>query len=1276
MSWFHGCFSNLICAACSFVNCHRAIDDASDSITSLKSKRCTKVCSIASASKLYYIRRAALALIVAVATILAVLVVPAKPANAAQVMWSYGGYGYFTANGNGIGNAIENMSIKPTITKDSNGTHVQYEIYFNYAFLEKLNPQPRQRIPARVTFYVDLPKQLITDTIRVKRDRRNVYEKKWNDWSTQNHKGIPETMKTWDKYYPGSWTVSRWHYTYGSNDFNGQWEDTVGNGHFGCGYNTDPTSKFQNYSLCEIKKWHDNGDFGIMLRSFESANSTTCYRWVITADVPDGTDIRYMPIIAGYQATNAESHERHYATYGPYDHDGDGIPDNVEWDNSTDPTKPGGLHFEESEDSQPRQASSVRAYTDDGHWKENDGDYFNNKGSFVPDYGSDGKRGKLYDHIPKNLTYSIDGNAYFDNNKGSNAQVTFDDPNSPKPETLQQGHAWIDKSTGKVYFNPADSHKNHTVYIPIKVTYPNPNKYNCNHTQPFSETVVAKFRVWPMSHFYKPVYPDYDKKQVQAGKSITSVPKNEGITKGNFPKGTTFELGKSNKYSKPVLSWSKMTNTSTGEVTFTPSKPQNPNNYDTPVIAHYPDGSSSTDNGQVYAHVKVTPLTVGNNDLGFSIAEGAGMHDFGSKYSDRITYGSYHTDHYTNLDKDKQIDSSKLLIPDAWSANNKSPIKFRAICHEENKDNYTLLKWDEAKNKSVGEVNGLKFTAFRQWKIATEDEENKCRNNKNCNLNDFKYSYLTKDEYNTNTMARSRAIITGTPEKSGKYECRVFAFNNAASLKNFDDIIVNDNGGSVVYKKMLFANYGTQGATKDSKGKDWNDQTLKFSVKASYAHRNNPSYVPLKVKAGEYHASLTNGYKNVTDVPTSKKGANNATNQDDIEEGALPDGTWFEFDENQYKKDNADWYKKDKDHPYGISFYDNGQDNKPSDGGKTGKNHGTGDGSHYGVMSFKPLKWQKPGVYKIPVIVHYPDGSKSTDKDAGNGDGVSKPNPVYAQVTVDPMEGDDIKLRVLRSDSPDAPDISDADGQFGSGSGLTIMSGMSLMHKPFIDAWSTKDVWNSGNKTEKKISLEVLCENDDRDFVSKLAGMKASNPITWSHVDTYSEREKCKNNSNCNAQHKLYSYNAKDNPNNPFDAAQRTTATLDGIPEKTGDYQCVAWALKPEAKKSFDGMSNHHGAKYDLLNEVYGNQYTRGKDYEFKTFMIHVVKPFKLPKTGGMNWNMLLGGVVFVGTSLMLIALLLDQSKWGRALIAEIINIIKVFIRKTARKWRIERWRC
>ena len=131
----HGCFSNLMRITCSFMNRHHALDDVSGSVTLQKSKGCTKGCSVANASKLYYIRRAALALIVAVVTILAVLVVPVKPASAAQVMWSYGGYGYFTANGNGIGNAVENMDIKPSITKDSNGTHVKYRIYFNLSLI-------------------------------------------------------------------------------------------------------------------------------------------------------------------------------------------------------------------------------------------------------------------------------------------------------------------------------------------------------------------------------------------------------------------------------------------------------------------------------------------------------------------------------------------------------------------------------------------------------------------------------------------------------------------------------------------------------------------------------------------------------------------------------------------------------------------------------------------------------------------------------------------------------------------------------------------------------------------------------------------------------------------------------------------------------------------------------------------------------------------------------------------------------------------------------------
>ena len=1202
--------------------------------------------------------RALFAMLIAAATLFAMLIVPAKPANAAQVMWSYGGYGYFTANGNGIGNAVENMHITPSITKDSNGTHVQYEIYFNYAFLEHLDNQPRQRMPARVTFYVDLPKQLITDTIRVKRDRRNVYEKKWNEWSTQNDKNIPETMKTWDKYWGATRTISRWHYTYGNTDFNDQWEDTVGNGHFGCGYNqdTDPTARdfTKNYSLCEIKKWHDNGDFGIMLRSYESANSTTCYRWVITADVPDGTDIRYMPIIAGYQSTNAQSHERHYATYGPYDHDGDGIPDNVEWDNSTDPTKPGGLHFEESEDSQPRQASSVRAYTDDGHWQENGDDYYNNKGSFVPDYGSDGKRGKLYNNIPKNLIYSIDGNAYFDNNKSSNAQVTFDDPNNQKPEPLQQGHAWIDKSTGKVYFNPADSHKNHIVYIPIKVTYPNPNKYNCNHNQPFSETVVAKFRVWPMSHFYKPVYPDYDKKQVQAGNSITSVPKNEGITKGDFPKGTRFELGTNNNYSSPVLSWSKITNASTGEVTFTPSKPQDPKNYDTPVIAYYPDGSSTKDNGQVYAHVKVTPLTIGNNDLGFSIAEGTGMHDWGSKYDDRITYGSYHTDHYTNLDKDKQIDSSRLLIPDAWSANNKSPITFRAICHEKNKDNYTLLKWDEEKNKSVGDVNGLKFTAFHQWKIATEEEENKCRNDKNCNLDDFKYSHLTKDEYNTNIMARSRAIITGKPEKSGEYECRVFAFNSADRLNGFDNLISNDTGGSVIYKKMVFANYGNDGDIKKSKGKDWNDSSLHFSIKLKDNQKYNPTYTEIPtIEAGStYDKNLKKGNKAdiSSDAPQSKKkvtegstevNANGVPKEDlaNVKEGALPPGTWYEI--KRFVK--AGDIKNSKASSLPWANFEDGEDNK-ADGKQEAKDsNATGKGS----VTFRPDKWQSAGEYWSEVRVHYPDGSVSDDDDS-----INKNHPIYAKVKVTrpAIDSGDLHLNVYKQ-----YENGKFTGYVDDVNGIVVMKGVGLLKDMGIDSWSTAK--------PEGITLRALCRDDSDEARKNTTHIWSENldnlffklnwQKSWDHAD-FQQQETCrksgKKGDGCNPEGKYLLF---DSTGGTMERASGTI-TSDKAPTKSGKYYCVVLAMKltdlgkykKAIKNSKISVTNNNFAK------AMGFTDTEGIDWTAKFFPVTVVDKFSLPKTGGEGMSMALLVVAMIGMCVMCGAFFVDQTKWGHAMLA------------------------
>ena len=145
----------------------------------------------------------------------------------------------------------------------------------------------------------------------------------------------------------------------------------------------------------------------------------------------------------------------------------------------------------------------------------------------------------------------------------------------------------------------------------------------------------------------------------------------------------------------------------------------------------------------------------------------------------------------------------------------------------------------------------------------------------------------------------------------------------------------------------------------------------------------------------------------------------------------------------------------------------------------------------------------------------------------------------------------------------------------------------------------------------------------------------------------------------------------------------RSEDDIVGVPKKAGNYTCAVFALKPNALTVFNntvnaGLSDDKKYSSTDMKNTWFEGVAIGKDWNRIAVDVNVIDPpkFALPKTGGMNWNMLLGGVVFVGTSLMFIALLLDQSKWGRALIAEIINIIKVFIRKTARKWRIERWRC
>ena len=183
---------------------------------------------------------------------------------------------------------------------------------------------------------------------------------------------------------------------------------------------------------------------------------------------------------------------------------------------------------------------------------------------------------------------------------------------------------------------------------------------------------------------------------------------------------------------------------------------------------------------------------------------------------------------------------------------------------------------------------------------------------------------------------------------------------------------------------------------------------------------------------------------------------------------------------------------------------------------------------------------------------------------------------------------------------------------------ISTMLGMEL--KPFVEATSAAD-------SKKTITLKMLCAKGEEKWSSNPTGLELSVPED-------KDQTRCKKgDKGCTA-------------------AAQTTMEVSIKPTDVGDYQCVVYALKPEALAKFNEVTTN--VTPDTLSAAFASaKLTANKDYAQLAINIHVRETFRLPDTGGQNWNLQLGAVAAVMVSVLAAGFVISQSEACRKLLYE-----------------------
>lgn len=1029
--------------------------------------------------------------------------------------------------------------------------------------------------------------------------------------------------------------------------------------------------------MCTFRSWKTKLSAAILSWEREGLHG---YEWHITAKY--NADVKHpelLPFVAGYipnkyalgsDNLGGEAENARWSFMGPLDYDGDGIPDKIEHDMGTNPVEKTPLLYPKYDNKmlpdyikKLKNQSGASAY---GGISNVPVTVFGTNAELKPYVetgewvGKTGSEGHFKKHPGETTT-----NIPISDLPGENGISPLPDEASMKYEIESMpdgvlrsdysgcnvdnapGCVSVDRRTGVLKYNPRKEDIGHELTFQLKVHHPNSNIYPywCAHGGDdghWDEHQQVKIKVVSQASIYNPHYDETVVHNIKQGNGYYTVgtatsaePKSVSngknwIMDGPLPKGTKFELkdydSKKYPYAPKKLKWSNISkdNTNNGKVTFTPDKSNVGQSYSTPVLVTYPDGSTSRDPDAgskdtiVAAPVRVEDLTVTSEpqDLNLRLLNGKSINN--NAFGGDINYHNTSGQKPRELTKEQKIGKDAKddgIVLDSWSTNAKGPITFRAVCHRKDdaKAPYKLLKPAEGKNKASGDVDGLQFQDFRQWIRDIDDP--KCANGSCTDGN----QYLSSGEWNSSTMERSRALIGGTPEKAGEYECKVFSFHEPhagagkqynGALKTFDDAA--KNGGSTEYS-ILFNNY--ESIKAETKGTEWTVDSFHFKIKLNDNQKYNPTYVKTgTIEAGKFKiGDFVDSNGNSSKQPTSIKNGNGVPtkDQDDIVVDRLPKGTWFEIKRliKSADKDN----NKAKTYPWANLEGDEDNVKRDDKGNPVKKDNkiqpnDTTSIREYGAVTFRPDKWQDAGEYWAEVVVHYPDGT-STDQP----ESINYNHPVYAKVKVTRDDANNQFRLDLWKNYP----------KTRMGNGYDLKVGESLPNDATFDSWMTKSVGNlhqhvicskkgkDGKYSDYTYNTLPGHVNNTKSGAKEIEkdGLRFKSEKVWKHA-SFKQQEQCRlDKTKCDGDNYLYDRDG---------ASEQTRGYFGGKAQKTGDYQCKVYVIRGDdksaafekaVKKNIENNKKNkkNADPVDGVLNARGNPYgTDGQGYKIDKFAVRI----------------------------------------------------------------------